>query len=142
MVDQLAQNLHRRFDPRKLKILVGLVRAGDVARPKNQGFATELLKIRRFGAKGYRIGGLAGVAGQQGPALRVLSSLSLGPQQRVVTVQVGQGEHATCLVLGVAPGAVQTLHSLPLPPDTALPAPGATATGFAARLAQLTNGAR
>ena len=88
-----------------------------------------------------RVPGLAGVAGQQGPALRVLSSLSLGPQQRVVTVQVGQGEHATCLVLGVAPGAVQTLHSLPLPPDTALPAPGATATGFAARLAQLTKGA-
>ena len=88
-----------------------------------------------------RVPGLAGVAGQQGPALRVLSSLSLGPQQRVVTVQVGQGEHATCLVLGVAPGAVQTLHSLPLPPETNLPAPGTAATGFAARLAQLTKGA-
>ena len=85
-----------------------------------------------------RVPGLAGVPGQNGPALRVLSSLSLGPQQRVVTLQVGQGEHATCLVIGVAPGSVQTLHQLPLPPATDMPAPGATPQGFAARLAQLT----
>ncbi|MBL0917134.1 MAG: flagellar biosynthetic protein FliO [Hydrogenophaga sp.] len=82
-----------------------------------------------------RMPGLPGVPGQQGPALKLLASLSLGPQQRVVTLQVGQGENATCLVLGVAPGSVTTLHEMPLPPEAATPAPPAPG-GFAARLAQ------
>src|SRR5690606_27898454 len=56
------------------------------------------------------LAGLPGVPGQQGPALKLLGSLSLGPQQRVVTLQVGEGEQATCLVLGVAPGGVSRLH--------------------------------
>ena len=86
-------------------------------------------------------GRLPGVAGQgNGPALRVLSSLSLGPQQRVVTVQVGQGAERVCLVLGVSPGSVNALHHMPLPADLvdATPNPVTPATGFAARLAQLT----
>ncbi len=82
-----------------------------------------------------RMPGLPGVPGQQGPALKMLASLPLGPQQRVVTLQVGQGEHATCLVLGVAAGTVSKLHEMPLPPETATPSPPA-AGGFAARLAQ------
>lgn len=84
---------------------------------------------------------LPGIAHHSGPALQVLSSISLGPQQRLVTVQVGQGADALCLVLGVAPGAIHALHSMPLPTDTTAgtPGPGATAaSGFAARLAQLT----
>lgn len=86
---------------------------------------------------------LPGVAAQRGPRLQVMSSLSLGPQQRVVTVQVGEGESGRCLVLGVAPGGVTALHSLALSaslpdvsdasPDASAPAPGS----FAARLAQL-----
>lgn len=86
-----------------------------------------------------RLPGLAGVPGQQGPLLKVLGSVSLGPQQRVLTLQVGEGEHATCLVLGVAPGSVNRLHELPLPPQEA-PVASATAAGFAARLAQLRQG--
>lgn len=87
---------------------------------------------------------LPGAASQGGPRMQVMSSLSLGPQQRVVTVQVGEGEAGMCLVLGVAPGGITALHSLPLAAeDAAGPAPGATASagagagGFAARLAQL-----
>ncbi|MCW5654299.1 flagellar biosynthetic protein FliO [Hydrogenophaga sp.] len=86
-------------------------------------------------------GRLPGVAGGgNGPALRVLSSLSLGPQQRVVTVQVGQGHDRVCLVLGVAPGSVSALHQMPLPAEAGTPDTDATpgATGFAARLSQLT----
>jgi flagellar protein FliO/FliZ len=86
-------------------------------------------------------GRLPGVAGQgNGPALRVLSSLSLGPQQRVVTVQVGQGDERVCLVLGVAPGGVSALHQMPMPmePEALNPGPTTPATGFAARLDQLT----
>ncbi len=86
-------------------------------------------------------GRLPGVTGQgNGPALRVLSSLSLGPQQRVVTVQVGQGNERVCLVLGVAPGGVSALHQMPMPaePETPANAMDASVNGFAARLAQLT----
>ena len=84
---------------------------------------------------------LPGVAAQTGPAMKVMGSLSLGPQQRMVTVQVGEGEDRLCLVLGVSPGSITALHQMPLPDHT--PAitssesqPGAT--GFKARLAQLT----
>ena len=85
---------------------------------------------------------LPGAASQGGPRLQVMNSLSLGPQQRVVTVQVGEGDNSLCLVLGVAPGGITALHSLPLPAsDMAGLPPGATAPlqagGFAARLAQI-----
>ena len=84
---------------------------------------------------------LPGAAHRAGPALQVLGGVSLGPQQRLVTVQVGQGEQAVCLVLGVSPGSVTALHQMPLPPVTD-EATDATppATGFAARLAQIRKG--
>ena len=84
---------------------------------------------------------LPGVAHRAGPALKVMGSVSLGPQQRLVTVQVGEGADALCLVLGVAPGSVNTLHSMPLPAAPLVAdAPGSTTTNpFAARLAQLMN---
>ena len=82
---------------------------------------------------------LPGITGHSGPALRVLSSLSLGPQQRVVTVQVGEGADRICLVLGVAAGSVSALHQMALPAElpTLAADPSAPVTGFAARLSQL-----
>jgi flagellar protein FliO/FliZ len=82
---------------------------------------------------------IPGAARQTGPALHVMSTLALGPQQRVVTLQVGHGESGVCLVLGVAPGGITALHTLPLPPadlaaNSSVEQP---ASGFAARLAQL-----
>jgi len=102
-----------------LALMVGIAWALKWARGRMPGFA-----------------GLPGVPGQQGPALKLLASQSLGPQQRVVTLQVGQGEHAVCLVLGVAPGSITALHQLPLPADTSVPPAMAAPAGFAARLAQ------
>jgi len=90
-----------------------------------------------------RIPGLPGMppaGAAKGPSLQLLTSLSLGPQQRVITLQVDDGETRTCLVLGVSAGSITTLHSLPMPaaavtdPVASAPALG----GFAARLAQLT----
>jgi flagellar protein FliO/FliZ len=48
-----------------------------------------------------------------GGGLRVLGGLSMGARERVVLLQVGE----TQLLVGVAPGRVQTLHVLeqPLP---------------------------
>ena len=78
---------------------------------------------------------LPGAALRAGPHLQVLGGVALGPQQRVVTLQVGQGEQAVCLVLGVSPGNVTALHQMPLP--TAQPsadAPTPSSGGFAERL--------
>ncbi len=78
---------------------------------------------------------LPGAAGRAGPALRVLSSLALGPQQRVVTLQIGQGADSVCLVLGVAPNGVTALHQMPLPEDPTTPSEAHSLGGFADRLA-------
>jgi flagellar protein FliO/FliZ len=68
--------------------------------------------------------------------LKVLGAAPVGPRERVVLVEVGN----TVLVLGVAPGRVNMLHTVD--PD-ALTVPAATtddlqdANGFAARLKSL-----
>lgn len=47
----------------------------------------------------------------QGAGIRLVSQLALGPQQRVVVVEV-QGSHGTVqLTLGVTPQHVRTLHT-------------------------------
>lgn len=55
-----------------------------------------------------RMGGMPGTATG---TLRVLGGLSMGTRERVVLIQVGE----TQLLLGVAPGRVQTLHVLDQP---------------------------
>jgi len=81
---------------------------------------------------------LPNVSRQAGPSLKVMNTLPLGPQQRVVTVQVGDGADRVCLVLGVAPGGITALHQLPLPgePENSLAVSGNN-EGFKARLNQL-----
>lgn len=56
---------------------------------------------------------MGGVTGSASGSLRVLGGLSLGTRERVILVQVGD----TQLLLGVAPGRVQTLHVLEHPID-------------------------
>lgn len=48
-----------------------------------------------------------------GAASRVLSAVAVGPQQRVVTVEVGPEHARTWLVLGVTAQQVSCLHVLP-----------------------------
>jgi flagellar protein FliO/FliZ len=51
--------------------------------------------------------------------LKSISAIAVGPKERVVVVEVGE----TWLVVGVAPGQVRTLHTLPkqeLPPSQQL----------------------
>ena len=48
-----------------------------------------------------------------GGAARVLSAVAVGPQQRVVTVEVGAGGQRTVLVLGVTAQQIHCLHVLP-----------------------------
>jgi flagellar protein FliO/FliZ len=49
---------------------------------------------------------------------QVLGTLAIGPQQRVVTVQLGEGEQAVRLVLGVTAQQIQCLHVLQDPSAT------------------------
>ncbi|MEZ5701716.1 MAG: flagellar biosynthetic protein FliO [Burkholderiaceae bacterium] len=82
---------------------------------------------------------LPNMARQAGPALKVMNALPLGPQQRVVTVQVGDGERGVCLVLGVTPGGITALHQCPLTEAEGMATPdGGAGEGFKARLKQLT----
>ncbi len=62
-----------------------------------------LLKRSSFGA---------GLRGASGAAVRLVSSTALSPTQRIVTVEVGEGEEKRWLVLGVTPQAINTLHTL------------------------------
>ncbi|MDH4393126.1 MAG: flagellar biosynthetic protein FliO [Aquabacterium sp.] len=48
-----------------------------------------------------------------GTPMRLVGALPLSPNQRLVTVEVGQGDDRRWLVLGVSPGGISTLHSLP-----------------------------
>lgn len=48
-----------------------------------------------------------------GGANRVLSAVAVGPQQRVVTVEVGPADARVCLVLGVTAQSVSCLHTMP-----------------------------
>ena len=68
-------------------------------------------------------------------AARVLTAISLGPQQRLVTVEVGTGEARTCLVLGVTAQQVTCLHVLPGPSSAAAPAAPAAAAAVASAAA-------
>lgn len=72
-----------------------------------------------------RVGGLTGVASG---SLRIVGGLSLGGRERVVLVQVGEQQ----ILLGVAPGRIQSLHVLPAPIEVAKST--FSADGFAAKL--------
>jgi flagellar protein FliO/FliZ len=63
-------------------------------------------------------------------SIKTLAQLGLGPGQRVMTVEVGQGAEATRLVIGVTAHSIQTLHVLHA---------GAGQPAFAQALAQQVN---
>jgi flagellar protein FliO/FliZ len=64
---------------------------------------------------------VTGVQSRLGDEFRVLSGISLGSRERMLLVQVGDRQ----LLVGVAPGRVQTLHVL----DRPLEVPGRAAAG-------------
>lgn len=75
--------------------------------------------LRRFGQ--FPLG--------QGGALRIIGAVSLGQRERAVLVQVGDSQ----ILLGVAPGSVQTLHVLERPVEIGPTMPAGES--FGARLA-------
>jgi flagellar protein FliO/FliZ len=76
------------------------------------------------------MGGAAGAG-----VLRSVAALPLSASQRIVTVEVGQGESRRWLVLGVTPQSITTLHTMD--PQAEPPAPAAPLPGFAQLLAKV-----
>jgi flagellar protein FliO/FliZ len=75
-----------------------------------------------------RQGALGGISASS----RVLSQVGVGPNQRVVTVEVSHEGVRAVLVLGVTAQQIQCLHSLPVPGTAgAVPVPQATTPSFA-----------
>ncbi len=80
--------------------------------------------------------------GTGGAALRSVATLPLSPSQRIVTIEVGQGDERRWLVLGVTPQSITPLHTLLPPADVpgaataGAPGPGA-AGAFSQALARL-----
>ncbi|MBU1360252.1 MAG: flagellar biosynthetic protein FliO [Gammaproteobacteria bacterium] len=67
-----------------------------------------------------RRGGMLGAA-TQGTSSRLVSAVAVGPQQRVVTVEVGPESARTWLVLGVTGQSITCLHALPASPAPLAP---------------------
>ena len=74
-----------------------------------------------------RMGGMRGYAGG---SLRVLGGMSVGAREKVVLMQVGDAQ----LLLGVAPGRIQTLHVLENPVVVSDDASTIPTSAFAERL--------
>lgn len=71
-----------------------------------------------------------------GGAVKVIGGVALGPKERLVLVEIGE----TWLVLGVAPGQVNALHTLPKPEGVAVEAPPGGGNPFSAWLKQAMQG--
>ncbi len=54
-------------------------------------------------------------------ASRIVSTLAVGPQQRVVTIEVGPEGERTWLVLGVTAQQISCLHTMPVATPVARP---------------------
>ncbi|MDM0014776.1 flagellar biosynthetic protein FliO [Variovorax sp. J22P168] len=67
--------------------------------------------LRRLQARRGITGGMVA-----GTASKLLSTVAVGPQQRVVTVEVGPHGARTWLVLGVTGQSINCLHVLPATP--------------------------
>ena len=69
-----------------------------------------------------------GAASAASAGLRVVAALPLAPNQRLLTVEVGQGDDRRWLVLGVSPAGIRTLHTMP--PQADVPAATHSGTGM------------
>lgn len=56
-----------------------------------------------------------------GASLRLVAQMAVGPQQRVVVIELATPQGPVQLTLGVTPGQVNTLYSLPVSHTAALP---------------------
>jgi flagellar protein FliO/FliZ len=84
---------------------------------------------------------LGGAMGAHIPgAPRTIAVLPVSNTQRLVTVEVGQGEERVWLVLGVAPNEIRTLHTMsPSLPQAGEPGAAPAAQTFSQLLGRIKN---
>ncbi|MBL8363003.1 MAG: flagellar biosynthetic protein FliO [Rubrivivax sp.] len=71
-------------------------------------------------------------------SMKAVGALPLSASQKLVTVEVGQGDERRWLVLGVTPGSINLLYTLsPHDDPSAAPSPVTPAEGFAQLLSRL-----
>ncbi len=79
-------------------------------------------------------------ATQAGGVLRQVAALPLSASQRIVAIEVGQGEARRWLVIGVTPSSITTLHTLEAPPAELGESTPHAAAPFAQLLGRLRKG--
>jgi len=99
-----------------------------------------LIPVALWLLKRSPIAGLGGLAAGRGGTPRLVATLPVAPQSRLVTVEVGQGEDRLWLVLGVTAQGIRTLHTMVPQADEALPSPPPPAAAFAQLLGRLRQG--
>lgn len=67
--------------------------------------------------------------------MRLVAQMPISPNQRLLTVEVGQGEDRRWLVLGVTGAQITTLHTMAPQAELAAAAPPASVANFASMLA-------
>jgi flagellar protein FliO/FliZ len=81
---------------------------------------------------------LGGAASGRAGVPRTVAVMPISAQQKLVTVEVGQGEERVWLVLGVSPQGIRRLHTMS-PHNDDLAAPPPPAAAFAQLLGRLKN---
>jgi flagellar protein FliO/FliZ len=82
--------------------------------------------------------GGAGMGGAGAP--RTVAVLPLSPSQRLVTIEVGQGDERLWVVLGVTPQSIRTVHTMAPQAEAAVAPPGPPAAAFSQLLQRLRQG--
>jgi flagellar protein FliO/FliZ len=95
-----------------------------------------LLVLAIIGATAWLLKRLAPATCGSSNLLKVVAGAAVGQRERVVIVEIG----TTWLVLGVAPGSVNTLHQMPrIADDGHAPVASAAVAPFVLRLRQFIN---
>mgnify|MGYP001589086303 FL=1 len=91
------------------------------------------------GAAAWLLKRFSALRGTGSGLIRIVGGAAVGQRERIVLVEVG----GTWLLVGVAPGQVRTLHTMPrsesaIAPGAPTPAPAPTDAGFANWLRRMT----
>lgn len=106
------------------------------------GVIVALIPVALWLLKRTPLGGLGGLGQGRMGTPRLVATLPLAPQSRLVTVEVGQGDERLWLVLGVTAQGIRTLHTMVPQAEQALTPPPPPAAAFAQLLGRMKNGGR
>lgn len=98
------------------------------------GVVIALIPLALWLLKRTPLGGLG--QGRAGTP-RLVATLPLAPQSRLVTVEVGQGDEKLWLVLGVTAQGIRTLHTMVPQAEEAVMPPPPPAAAFAQLLGRM-----